>query len=146
MEWVAGRLSGGLGNRLFQHAAALGLAECLGKEAVFFLPQCASTEHGPFESIFKLFPGTRIVETAAEWGILREPVNEFYKYVPFPEEVMLPSVIHGWRQTEKYFPRGGIQVDWSSVTAPSIDPNSWFVHVRLGDYKILPHHQVDLTR
>jgi hypothetical protein len=30
------------------------------------------------------------------------------------------------------------------ATIPSPE-TTWFVHVRLGDYKILPHHQVDLT-
>jgi hypothetical protein len=25
-----------------------------------------------------------------------------------------------------------------------VPSNAWFIHVRLGDYKILPHHQVNL--
>jgi len=153
--WVAGHLTGGLGNRLFQHAAAVGLAEKRGERAVFFLPQCHQTSHGAFNAIFDLFPSTEIVETAAEWMVLREPHGMLYQYVDLPlEPCPVPLVVDGWRQTAKYFPREGIRLDFENVlgqkkiaelssTIPR-PANTWFLHVRLGDYKNLAHHQVNL--
>ena len=38
-EWVAPRLTGGLGNRLFEFAAALGLAEKYKKPCIFLKTQ-----------------------------------------------------------------------------------------------------------
>ncbi len=158
MSWVAPHITGGLGNRLFQYACAAGLAEKWHKDLVFFLPRCSPTDHGAFDNIFKLFPQTPQLETAAEWRTLEEPRHKLYHYIPFPEvapEGDIPTIVHGWRQSEKYFPLGGIKLNFRNALGESTInellstiPNqetTWFVHVRLGDYKILPHHQVDLT-
>lgn len=155
MTWIAPRLTDGLGNRLFQYAAAAGLAEKWGWPIVFFLPQCGPTNHGPFETIFKLFPLTRIVDTEYEWELLTEPEKGIYTYYPLPDEP--PStkfhVLQGYRQSEKYFPKNFV-LDFENALgaeqAASIrqkipEPNkTWFVHVRLGDYKKLIHHQINL--
>jgi hypothetical protein len=155
MNWVAPHLTGGLGNRLFQYAAAAGLAEKWNREVVFFLPRCGETSHGEFSNIFKLFPQTRIVESASDWETLLEPQSSMYRYHPFSDTpVQGNSVIQGWRQTEKYFPKGGISLNFENALGKDrvaslirVNPeNTWFLHVRLGDYKILPHHQVDLRK
>lgn len=157
MPWIAPHLTGGLGNRLFQYACAAGLAEKWNRPLVFFLPRCSPTDHGPFDNIFKLFPQTQQVETAIEWLTLEEPKHKLYHYLPFPDTPPseLPIITHGWRQSEKYFPLGGIKLNFlnalSESTANALratvqsPETTWFAHVRLGDYKILPHHQVDLT-
>ena len=64
--WISAHLTGGIGNRLFEFAAALGLAEKWNRDAVFFLPRCGPTNHGPFDTIFKMFPKIPVIETATE--------------------------------------------------------------------------------
>ena len=153
MDWVAPHLTGGIGNRLFEYAAAAGLAEKWGCRAVFFLPRCRSTDHGPFENIFKLFPTVPIIESAESWATLEELRDSMYRYIPFPEVPITPAVVHGYRQSEKYFPAAGVIPDFEAALGADvaatirskIPEGAWFLHVRLGDYKILPHHQVNLS-
>jgi hypothetical protein len=153
MDWVAPHLTGGIGNRLFEFAAAAGLAEKWGRPAAFFLPRCSSTDHGPFENIFKLFPSVPLVESAESWETLEEPRDHMYRYVPFSDiPVAGPAVVHGYRQSATYFPSGGVKADFEAALGAEtaamirrkIPRDAWFIHVRLGDYKILQHHQVNL--
>ena len=153
MDWVAPHLTGGIGNRLFEFAAAAGLAEKWNRRVVFFLPRCSSTDHGPFDTIFKLFPSVPIIESAESWETLEEPRNNMYRYTPFSQmPVNGPTIVHGYRQSEKYFPVGGVVPDFEGALGPEkaatirakMPKDAWFLHVRLGDYKILPHHQVNL--
>ena len=130
-KWVAPRLVCGLGNRLFQMSAAISLAERLHTEVVFFLPRM-STEHGDFSLIFKLFPSIRLIETVNTWIDVKEG-----DALP---DTDLPIVLHGFFQNSKSFP---------SLTLPILperlpSEKGWAIHFRLGDYCILPHHQVDL--
>lgn len=154
MDWVAPHLTGGLGNRLFTYAAAAAAAKKWGRRVVFFMPRCGETSHGPFDSIFKLLPSVPILQTAAEWHTVLELKGTLFIYQPFSEVAPspLPCVIHGWRQTEKYFEDVPVHVDFEGALGSravairhTIKETSWFMHVRLGDYKILAHHQVDLT-
>jgi hypothetical protein len=153
MDWVAPHLTGGIGNRLFEFAAAAGLAEKWNKAPVFFLPRCRSTDHGPFDNIFKLFPTVALVDTAESWETLEEPRDCMYRYIPFSSTpVTGNAVVHGYRQSEKYFPSVGIVPNFNAALGnekaatirAKIPSNAWFMHVRLGDYKLLPHHQVNL--
>ncbi len=153
MGWVAPHLTGGLGNRLFEYAAAAGLAEKWGREVVFFLPRCEETGHGAFDNIFKVLPSVRIVESDTHWETLLEQRNNMYRYTPFSDTPVEGNVlIHGYRQTEKYFSSKGVHLDFENAIGKErlkqlslpTPHTSWFLHVRLGDYKILPHHQVDL--
>ena len=158
MGWIAPQLSGGLGNRLFQFSAASGLAEKWKYDTRFVISKCMPTDHGPFDTIFKLFPSVPVIGVDDTCEPLQEPYLGYYKYYSFP---LLPShtgnySIGGFRQTEKYFPSTGIHPDFKNalgaenvsilngkITSPT---TTWFIHVRLGDYKILPHHQVDLMK
>jgi len=155
MGWVAPHLTGGLGNRLFQYAAAAGLAEKWKRDVVFFLPRCNETSHGAFNNIFKLLPLVNVIESDLEWETLLEPQSSMYKFSPFSEKPLEGNVIiQGWRQSEKYFPMKGVHLNFENALGKErVEqlrlPNpstSWFLHVRLGDYKILPHHQVDLRK
>jgi hypothetical protein len=80
MGWVAPHLTGGLGNRLFQYAAAAGLAEKWQREVIFFLPRCGETSHGAFNNIFELLPSVKVIESALEWEVLLEPKSSMYKF------------------------------------------------------------------
>jgi hypothetical protein len=155
--WVAGHLTGGLGNRLFQHSAAAGLAEKWKCPLVFFLPRCQETGHGAFENIFKLFPEVPLQDQGSEWVTIREPPDHLYTYVPFGEgRTEMPAVVDGWRQTWKYFPSTGVNPNFENalgkVKLTSLEhyipepDKTWFLHVRLGDYKLLRHHYVNLEK
>jgi hypothetical protein len=160
-SWIAPHLTGGLGNRLFQLAAAMGLAEKWNRTPVFFLPRSSPTNHGPFETIFHMFPAIAILETADQWEEFHEPKGHVFTYTPFAE---LPTtekniVVKGWRQSPLYFPSMPLQAHLAECIAPDrwdsllkkyeLDTKEGkektaFLHVRLGDYRSLPHHQVNL--
>jgi hypothetical protein len=136
--WVAPRLTNGLGNRLFQAVAAIRVAEQHGIEPVFLLPRMSSYEHGNFSLLLKLFPSIRILETAPEWNDYGETNEEKIPDVSLTK----PLVLLGYFQNSENFP---------SLTNPNLPrlptPNSkrpgvWAIHFRLGDYCILPHHQI----
>jgi hypothetical protein len=159
--WVSGHLTGGLGNRLFQHAAAAGLAEQWRYPLVFHVPECEPTNHGPFDSIFKLFPSIPVITENKPVQRIPEMPGAVFTYTPFPPTPVAQfASIDGWRQTERYFPTSGLTPDFSSALPESCQrklletfkletneqrKNTWFLHIRLGDYKILPHHQIDLN-
>ena len=160
-SWIAPHLTGGLGNRLFQLASAIGLAEKWDRTPVFFLPRCGATNHGPFETIFTMFPSLPILETADAWEEFHEPKGHVFTYTEFPLEPTTDKniVIKGWRQSPLYFPKAPLgahltecikQERWQSllkkynVETVEDKEKTVFLHIRLGDYKILPHHQVNL--
>lgn len=160
--WVAGHLTGGLGNRLFQHAAAAGFSERHGRKLVFAMPQCGAKEHGPVENIFRLFPNVARIEDDTKPQMIPEPWGAAFTYVPL-EDLYPPSMnlcIDGWRQTERYFPSLGIHANLDACISEGrrqellkeyglLTENqrfqTWFVHVRLGDYTKLTHHQMNLA-
>ena len=158
--WVAGHLTGGLGNRLFQHAAAMGLAEKWSRPVVFSLPHAEPTNHGPFDSIFRLFPQVPVITEQTPILMMPEPNGYVFTYTPFQEQPLGRNiVVDGWRQTDKYFPAVGVHAALEEAIPLSrrqellrkynletTREETCFVHIRLGDYKILPNHQIDIGR
>ena len=153
--WVAGHITGGLGNRLFQHAAAMGLAEKWGHQLVFYLPLTEPTNHGPFENLFKLFPSVPVITEEKPYIMIPEGQGNVFSYMPFQEDRLGANiVVDGWRQTARYFPAQGVKAALEDclplirrqelLTKYKVDPLTCFVHIRLGDYKVLPHHQIDI--
>jgi hypothetical protein len=154
--WIAGHLTGGLGNRLFQHAAAMGLAEKWGHRVVFSLPHCGRKEHGPLDNIFRLVPRLPLLTDDESSIVLYEPNGHVFTYTPFQDSpVKANIVVDGWRQTHKYFPVQGVHVNLEGVIPNArqqellqkynlLESSAAFVHIRLGDYKVLPHHQIDI--
>lgn len=160
-NWVAGHLTGGLGNRLFQHAAAAGIAEKYNIPLVFHIPSCTPTGHGPFDNIFHLFPSVAKIIEDVPTQMVPEPPGHVFTYCPIPDLRFLHKnlVVDGWRQSPLYFPKDGIHAKLED-TIPAdqrayllytygVDTrekrvNTWFIHIRLGDYLILPHHQINI--
>jgi len=154
-QWLSPNLSSGLGNRLFQVAAAMGAAEKYKCPLVFYLPRCHKADHCPPDDIFKLFPSVPTVDSGfAKWNEITE--KEFSTYEQLPEIIPrdMPTVLRGFRQTEKYFPTNGISPDFkgslgvkyeelTNIYTPTAAKTA-FLHIRLGDYRILPHHYVNL--
>jgi hypothetical protein len=157
MNWVAPRLTDGLGNRLFQYACAKQYAYEEGKELVFFLPRCGKADHGSFDSLFRLFPYVRIVDTETSWIELKELDVLLYSFKPLETNIQENIVIHGYRQNYKYFEDISIQPDFvNAIGQQRIDvltnlylenkEQLFFIHLRIGDYKFLPHHQIDIKK
>jgi len=138
LMWVAPRLRCGLGNRLFQTIAATALAEKTGREAVLLLPRMSHYEHGEFELLPKLFPQLRIVEDAQSWETLEE-TN------PLASTQSPRIVLSGFYQDSAFFPDLSSQTAWPRIPFPPTLTPRVAVHFRLGDYKILPHHQLPLA-
>ena len=154
MSWVAARLTDGLGNRLFQLASAMGYSDKYKKDIVFLLPACKGTNHGMFNTIFRLFPNIDLLYTANYWLILEEEAN-YYKYSP-PQNVEGSVVIHGYRQSWKYFSNIIINPKFEAcINEERLEElyklylnhtKIWSLHVRLGDFTILPHHHINKTK
>ena len=152
--WVSSKLQCGLGNRLFQLAAAKQASEMWSIPVVFAMPYCSPSEHGDFNTIFKLFPSIpKIWKAEAEVLIEQEGCFKFN---------LLPSLAPSQRVLLKGFWQSAAYVSdnlvpsWDAINQDKPLLKRWclesneqraktvFLHVRLGDYKILPHHQVPL--
>ena len=148
MDWVAPHLNEGLGNRLFQFAAAKAYAQKKNAKLVFFLPRCGKTNHGNFEHIFQLFPEVPLLETAASWNEIHESSDTHFVYQPL--EGKTPLVLCGYRQSYKYFSDIKIVPNFDFINRERlknyVEVPSFFVHIRLGDYRALPHHQIDIAK
>jgi hypothetical protein len=151
--WIAPCLTDGLGNRIFQYACAKAYSEKYGKPLVFFLPRCKATGHGNFTTLFKLFPETPLLESDISWNEIEE--KSYYSYDPL-EFIKTNLVIKGYRQNYKYFKDISIKPNFeNTISKERLDflnkkylenkENLFFIHVRLGDYRLLPHYQIDIT-
>jgi len=152
--WVAPSLSDGLGNRLFQYACAKNYSEKYSKKLVFFLPRSRRTGHGRFDTIFKLFPDVEVLETDISWNEIEE--NNYYAFEELPK-LRENVVIKGSRQNYKYFKDTTITPSFERVISEERlkylnlrylkdKENLFFIHVRLGDYRNLPHYQIDIAK
>jgi hypothetical protein len=138
-HWVAPHLLCGLGNRLFQVMAAAQMAERSKRPLVFFLPRMTRGEHGCWGLFLELFPTIPIVETCPEWFVLEEGMTTNVVYERLPP---MPIVTRGFFQDLRFFPQSlRPRVLWSPSQRRT---DRWAVHFRLGDYQILPHHQLPL--
>jgi len=159
--WVAPALTSGLGNRLFQLFAAAGAAESWGYELVISLAACKESPHGPLASIFRMFPSVRVIEDKDNSIERYEAPRGFYVYTPIWPPPGKNCIISGFRQSPKYFPLH-LAPNWDSALGGPLlrkkveslaglesmeeRHRTYAIHVRLGDYRLLPHHQVDLTK
>ena len=161
-KWVAPHITGGLGNRLFELAAALGAEERWNQQCVFFMKMFQSNDHDDANTITRLFPYIFKVNDVPTYYIHPEPNGHVFTYSSLP--LTPPAdyvVLGGYRQTEKYFPLGrAISPVWENVLEISEQEkllklyklessqekfSTWFLHFRLGDYKMLPHHQIPIV-
>ena len=163
MDWLAPSLGSGLGNRLFQHAAAAGLAEKWGKPLKFLISRCAESPHGPIATVFRMYPRVPLIDVSDAYVEFKEPPRGYYDYSPFSDTGPQGGVVlQGFRQSPLYFPKdlALLQPDWDSalggslvrtlierdagLATPEERARTVSLHVRLGDYTKLAHHQVDL--
>lgn len=152
--WVSPTLSDGLGNRLFQIAAAAGAAAKYKRKLVFYLPRCYKASHSNPKDIFALFPSVPILECGySKWQEISEKHFATYEHLPSSLSEQDGIVISGFRQSALYFNAHDLppfnfrvalgETTYKNLTRPELSTAA-FLHVRLGDYRILPHHQVNL--
>jgi hypothetical protein len=153
--WVTPNITGGLGNRLFQVAAAVGAAEKWHTPIIFITKFIWGNVHGDPTTIRRFFPDIQMYHDDRQWYDCSGEVNH-YAYEPLPEtQPFHLTLVSGLHQTEKYFPSTGIQPPWSSLVPLDIQklllekyrPSSasWFLHRRLGDYKTEENLNVELS-
>ncbi len=160
--WVTAHLTGGIGNRLFEMAAALGAAEKYGMPFAFVKNLFSQNDHGPVENIVKLYPSIPVIETSQKYTSIIEPTGNCFRYIPLPDEKPGDRVVlEGYRQTPLYFPKNldVLRPTWDAFLTPDAKHtiqakygvstiverfSTWLFHIRLGDYKILPHHQIPI--
>ena len=153
-EWVASKLQCGLGNRLFQLSVAHTISEQWKKPLAFAMPYICPSEHGSFDTIFKLFPTIpKIWKAQPELAIEQEKV---FEYSPLPAAPPANRILlKGFWQAAAYTSES-FRPSWDAIDGTTALLERWklssnlqqrntaFLHVRLGDFKVLPHHQVNL--
>lgn len=130
-DCVTVRLLGGVGNRLFQILAALAYSERFQKTCVISRGHI-SNGNNPHEKnldnmISKIFPFIRFIDNISHPTIISE-TSEF-KYTPL-SNCITNVILVGYFQCEQYFP--------SSALIPVLKKmsyrNTYFIHIRAGDY------------
>jgi hypothetical protein len=110
-----------------------------------------------------MYPDVPLIDTSDPYTEIKEPHRAYYEYIDLGDRPVGGNVVlHGFRQSPHYFPRnlGGLEPNWDSALggplvrrwietdaglATSVEQQSTVsLHVRLGDYTKLAHHQVDL--
>jgi hypothetical protein len=132
---ITAKLCCGLGNRLFQMMAAIGEAERLGRQPVFFLPRMSGAHHGNFELLRTLFSAVPILETAPEWEEVKEGD------APKTNKLV---ILTGYFQNTEFFPEDNFYSP-CLPSNPVPEKDSWAIHFRFGDYQKLPHYHVNLS-
>lgn len=143
---VSVMLMGGLGNQLFQMAAAYGYARDHGRQCTI----AANIQHSPHTNEHyenTLFQGFRIADEQqnAWYG---EHMHHPTSYHPVPN---FPHAHHvhivGYFQHANYC-KEYIKDFWKSLVLPDAGPlleNTCFIHVRRNDYVRVPFHFIDLA-
>ena len=148
---IAIHISGGLGNRIFQTAALIKFAELTGLKPVFNyrIINIFNHVHSSHKNIFKLFPQIEIDEFDKDsncQSITYAQLNTFTykdinKYITNRNKNI---VVNGWFQSPEYIPES-LNMELGTVPEGTYEKygvetedkrlRTWFIHVRLGDYK-----------
>ena len=154
-NFVAPQLSDGLGNRLFQFACSYAYGNKYNKEVIFLLSKSKETNHGAFQNIFLLFPDIKVKQNALILNEIEEK-DSYYEYNEL-ENKKGSVLISGYRQCYNYFKDVEIKPNFENAISKDrleylnnrylkTKENIFFVHIRLGDYLGLPHHQIDIRK
>jgi len=149
-SWLAPRLSDGICNRLFQVVSGMYHAKLYNTKLVFYVPRIRPSVHSDCSVILQLFPEIPLVWHADSHHILKEDADKYMEFKPLGPSKDGRIVIEGYFQNWAYFPKEDIKLDFANTLSKASfakytlgkDANTmWWIHVRLGDYEILPHHQ-----
>ncbi len=158
------RIGGGIGNRLFEYAAAAGAAEAWGRRVVFAHDFIEVNTHDSPITIFKMFPEVEVADIPEDdMDSLELSNDDLFVYRPLPEVPPSdrPVLLKGFFQSPLYFPKAGIQPDWrtcvgavrmaeiqaaAGLAGEAERRRTWFIHFRFGDYKGQPLYKCDLSK
>jgi len=148
-------LQGGLGNQLFQIAAAKSLAIDTNDEFAINHELCFTPNQGNESKKYKTTLFKHIIETSNISDDIY--IEQQYAYSPIPQKKNI--TIKGYFQSEKYFKTNINKIinlfypsnqniqeiqNWKSTR--NIKTNTVGVHIRRGDYLRLSHHHVVLNK
>jgi hypothetical protein len=161
-RWVIPDIYGGLGNRLFEFAAAAGAAELWGRQVCFNTEFFEDNDHDDPLTICELFPRVARENTVQDIHKIEYSHDDVYIYRPLPPSP--PSAKHivltGLFQSPLYFPKDGIRPNWENALGtaglatiearagledPKERRRTWFVHFRFGDFLKSAFYYWDLS-
>ena len=130
-KYVTANLVGGIGNRIFQILAALAYSEKFNMTCIISKYHCKSGgqahETNLIDMVSKIFPNIKVLDNIQNPTIISEAVG--FKYNPL-NKCNTNVLLSGYFQNENYFP--------SSSRIPILRtttyPNTYFIHIRAGDY------------
>ena len=142
--YVVPYIKGRLGNRIFQVFAAKKYAKLYGYEVVFserFILHDPEQE-ASMSDLQKVFPEVKTTEDIGDYEHFDFSDTPWtYKHLPISTKSV---VLEGYFQNVGYIPKS-IQDSPPIRKRPVLD-NTYFIHIRGGDYLNLPKHYVDLRK
>ena len=105
-------------------------------------------DHCNFDTLLALFPHIKILESAAEWKEVKEDSKQLIPSIPDSRIV----VLSGFFQNSENFPNSPDllprlpRLPLQPQPQPLASLNTWAIHFRFGDYSILEHYHVDLSK
>jgi hypothetical protein len=148
---------GGLGNQLFQIAAAYGLSMAYNMNLYVINNQSSNLHDNNSKYLTSIFNDFSYVEDEEEGEGCTSITEDFFKFSIY--YITLPAnknvIINGYFQNEKYFKqykRDLIRMFKNNSIYDQVKneyennlKNSYFIHVRMGDYLKSHYHAVDLS-
>jgi hypothetical protein len=157
MSWITPSFSegSGLGNRLFQLAAADTLSRRWGLLLQISKSYCPPGYHGSWKDFYSLFPHIPIYKTidTSDAAIYEQPGSDPYRFTPPPALPPATKVITSGLFVATNYVDPAFEVDWNHAIPDSesllrkwnLGSNSVFLHIRLGDFLAYPQYQVCLN-
>jgi hypothetical protein len=144
---VVARLSGGLGNQLFQYAAACGVAEAAGAAVALDVSGFATSPEPRRFALARLLPGVPLVTGSrldAEFRTATLPAplartlpirrEDAYEFEPALLGLRGEVYLYGFWQSWRYFAALADRLRHGLTGGGESDPGTVAVHVRRGDY------------
>ncbi len=146
-SYVSPILFDGLGNQLFQMAAAHAYAKQASKVCAIYKKNCSQSKHTSqsyIDSIFSKWPRTKLAPDSVYNADSKNP----WSTEPIPIITCKHLSIKGWFQNESFI--GPFLQDFiHMLSLPSGIPvmrNHCFLHIRLGDYENNPAFGLNLVK
>lgn len=146
--YVTAKFTNGLCNQFFQLAAVFGYAERSGHHTVVFVEGFYENfHHDEKNTLLQYFPEIPVIKLEGEWKVLKEGAGNAFTYIELPN-FEANIILEGAFISYKYFPSYAIKSKYfDSLKIPNLPYESCaFLHIRRGDYLLLPHHNVNLEK
>jgi hypothetical protein len=143
--YVTAILRGGFANRVFIIHAALTYAKKSNKQFVLVRNYILYNTHEPEDvtmgSLEKLFHKFTYYENSTkDWRKINDPDQNAFIYQAIPNYPEQSIILDGYFQSPLYLP------EKPPTLKTEKKPNTYFLHIRLGDYTTSPFYQIPLQR